>query len=164
MEKLHNTLTLALVTLKFSWSPHKFHICRLWSETSPQEDPSRANSLQVMVEEDILPLSLLQVPSSLPLAGRLAHFSHSWRLLTSDAWGLQTVTGFNLEFSSPFTKSTSPKAFNQHSLALLSRKLYTGPALIWLQQHHAFGPEVFGRIPPSHQLQSPKFFCCVASF
>jgi len=36
---------------------------------------------------------------ALAVAGRLVHFVSNWRVLTSDAWVLETIQGFRIPFS-----------------------------------------------------------------
>ena len=72
--------------------------------------------------KDIAP-SLAQ--NQLPLAGRIAYFIRNWEVVTSDAWVLNTVKGYEIELSSTPYQCLRPKelSFGEEEIATLDMEI-----------------------------------------
>ena len=72
--------------------------------------------------KDIAP-SLAQ--KHLPLAGRIAHFIRNWEVVTSDAWVLNAVKGYELDLSATPYQCLRPKelTFGEDELATLDMEI-----------------------------------------
>ena len=61
----------------------------------------------------------------LPLAGRIAHFSRNWEVLTKDAWVLKAVKGYEIDLVSMPYQCLLPKelSFGEEELAALNAEI-----------------------------------------
>lgn len=130
------------------------------------EGPSEVVRAQIKEGNAILLVSPIHAPPSLllPAGGRLTNFSLMWSLITSDAWILQSVPGFRLEFTHPPHHQTSrlnPFHLSQSPTSLLFRELRAlldKGAIKPAPDSFAplFGAQEFQGFPTSHKSAVPQ--------
>lgn len=101
--------------------------CRMQSDLIPSTPREVKNSADEAASRISLPIPKVSVlPSAqLQVGGRLARCVEAWATLTSDAWVLQTVQGFRVEFNGRPQQLTRPHPimFSQRDASLVDEEV-----------------------------------------